>query len=104
LIRGVFRCGENEWNELIEDIDVHPSRTANQLALKWRQIKLIMINDLNRLRKENNGENIITKHEWMIAALEGLEKDFSNKRDETPSMLYEALFIDPSKLTPYQQS
>jgi len=23
LIRGVFRFGENEWSELIEDIDVH---------------------------------------------------------------------------------
>ena len=29
LIRGVFKYGENEWSELLEDIDVHPSRTPN---------------------------------------------------------------------------
>ncbi len=48
-------------------------------------------------------EKIITKHEWMIAALENLEKDMAVQKEETPSILYEALFIDPSKLTPYQQ-
>jgi hypothetical protein len=38
----------------------------------------------------------------MIAALALLEKDSGNKRDsETPDMLYDALYIDPSKLTPY---
>jgi hypothetical protein len=60
-----------------------------------------MHNDINRLIKESNGEKIITKHEWMIAALEVIEKDIVIKRDETPQMLYEALLIDPSKLTPY---
>jgi hypothetical protein len=40
----------------------------------------------------------------MIAALEILEKDLQFKREESPSVLYDALFIDPSKLTPYQQS
>jgi hypothetical protein len=29
LIRGVFRFGENEWPELLEDIDVNPSRSPN---------------------------------------------------------------------------
>ena len=38
----------------------------------------------------------------MIAALELLEKDTTLKRDETPSIMYEAIFIDPSKLTPFQ--
>lgn len=42
LIKGVFRFGENEWSELIEDIDVHPSRSPNQLAIKWKQIKYLM--------------------------------------------------------------
>jgi len=39
LIRGVFRYGENEWSELIEDIYDNPYRTPNQVAMKWRQIK-----------------------------------------------------------------
>ena len=29
LIKGIFNHGENEWSELIEDIEVHPSRTPN---------------------------------------------------------------------------
>jgi hypothetical protein len=58
--------------------------------------------DLKRLRAETEGAKIITKHEWMIAALEILEKDIQYKREENSSVLYDALFIDPSKLTPYQ--
>lgn len=56
----------------------------------------------------NRGEKIITKHEWMMAALDMLEKHEKSSYEqviimdeETPQMLYEALFIDPSKLTPY---
>jgi len=29
LIKGIFKYGENEWNELIEEIEVHPQRTPN---------------------------------------------------------------------------
>lgn len=36
LIRGVFRYGENEWSDLIDDIEVNPLRSPNHLALKWR--------------------------------------------------------------------
>ena len=60
-----------------------------------------MMTDLKRIKKETQGSKIVTKHEWMIAALEVLEKDVLLKRDESPSTLYDALFIDPSKLTPY---
>lgn len=40
----------------------------------------------------------------MIAALEALESLSENKKDELPAVLYDALFIDPTKLTPYQES
>ena len=66
-----------------------------------------MNNDISKIRKQFKGEKIVTKHEWMIAAIEALEKEIPNKRDdrdETPEILYDALFIDPCKLTPYQQS
>ena len=81
MIRGVFRYGENEWQELLQDgedeqayftggFSFHPTRTANQLAAKWRQVKALMIADIRRLR----GDKIFTKHEWMMSALDILEK------------------------------
>ena len=63
-----------------------------------------MKSDIKRAQKATNYEKIITKHEWMIAAIQVLEKEADLKREETPQMLYEVLFIDPSQLTPYQQS
>ena len=75
LIRGIFRFGENEWSDLMDDVEVHPSRTPNDLALKWRKVKQLMNTDIKRIIKESNFEKIITKHEWMVAALELLEKD-----------------------------
>ena len=37
----------------------------------------------------------------MIAAVTALEKQMGEVKDESPKALYDALFIDPSKLTPY---
>ena len=71
-----------------------------------------------KIRAETKGERIITKHEWMMGILDKLEKHDKTTLaknasssssvenaymldEETPQMLYEALFIDPSKLTPY---
>lgn len=72
-----------------------------------------MRQDIQKIRKASKGEKIFTKHEWMMSALDMLEKkdrkdpnykkeeDFSLLEiEEKPQMLYEALFIDPSKLTP----
>lgn len=96
MIRGVFRYGENEWSELLEDIYENPIRLPNEVALKWRQIKQLMKSDIKRALQATSYEKIITKHEWMIAAIETLEKETDLKREETPQMLYEVLFIDPS--------
>lgn len=49
-------------------------RSPNDAALKWKQIKNIMLNDLKRLKKQNNGQKFLTSHEWMIAAMSSLEK------------------------------
>jgi hypothetical protein len=129
----VFSYGENEWQELLVDGDdeptyqaggyaFHPSRTPNELALKWRQLKAVMRKDIMRVRAETKGERIITKHEWMMGVLDKLEKHDKTASlaknassassvenaymldEETTQMLYEALFIDPSKLTPYQHA
>lgn len=74
----------------------------------------MMRRDIMRVRAETKGERIITKHEWMMGVLDKLEKHDKTGRnaventymldEETPQMLYEALFIDPSKLTPYQHA
>ena len=61
-----------------------------------------MHQDIQKIKKETNGDKIITKHEWMIAAISILEKDLDSSREESLSKLYEVLFIDPTKLTPYQ--
>jgi len=52
----------------------HPERTPNELAHKWRQIKCIMRRDIQRIREKSKGEKIVTKHEWMMSALDILEK------------------------------
>ena len=74
-----------------------------------------MMKDLKKVTHLTKGEKIFTKHEWMMAALDMLEKQDKEETktseeiqslydEETPQMLYEALFIDPSKLTPYQHA
>jgi hypothetical protein len=44
-----------------------------------------MSKDIKRALAETKYEKIVTKHEWMIAALELLEEDHPNLRDEAPS-------------------
>lgn len=43
-----------------------------------------MRKDIKKAYIKTNYEKIITKHEWMIAAIDLLEKDQPNNRDETP--------------------
>ncbi len=38
----------------------------------------------------------------MVAALSSLEERTMIHNEESPAILYEQLFIDPSKLTPFQ--
>jgi hypothetical protein len=61
-----------------------------------------MMEDIERIKDETKHEKIVTKHEWMIAALQVLEEK-QGEDDSQLKQLYESLFIDPSKLTPYQQ-
>lgn len=72
------------------------------MALKWRQIKSLMHRDIQSIKKQSNGHKIVTKAEWMCAALEELEKKTLLNLEETPKYLYDSQLIDPSKLTPFQ--
>jgi len=60
-----------------------------------------MMKDIEKIKGETNGEKIITKNEWMISALEELEKNTLLNMEDTPSYLYDQIFIDPTKLTPF---
>ena len=108
----MFNLGENEWHELHEEINVHSSRTPNQLALKWRQIKRVMLSDINKISKSQIPNKLISQYEWMSAAILTLDKlalksqpDQEEKADTNQpgefKKFYEALFIDPGELTPY---
>ena len=58
--------------------------------------------DIKRAKRETNYNKIVTKQEWMVAALDLLESNLPKSKDlEMPMTLYETTFIDPSKLTPY---
>ena len=52
MIKVVFRYGENEWSDLNDDILEEKSRHPNEIALKWRQIKQLMNQDIKRVLKE----------------------------------------------------
>ncbi len=58
---------------------------------------------MKRIREEFKGEKIVTKHEWMIAAIQALEEISTSHKEDPAMSLYETLFIDPKKLTPFQQ-
>lgn len=61
-----------------------------------------MMEDIKRAKRETNYNKIVTKQEWMVAALDLLESNLPKSKDlEMPMTLYETTFIDPSKLTPY---
>ena len=60
-----------------------------------------MHKDIMKIKKKSGGKKILTKHEWMIAALEKLDKNTLLEKEDTPEFLYSQLFIDPTKLTPF---
>ena len=69
LLIGVFHFGEGEWQEIQRRINFSSSgllKTPNQLGHKWRQIKRVMKRDLKRLRRSLNGNQLVTKQDWII--------------------------------------
>jgi hypothetical protein len=43
-----------------------------------------MMRDIKRIRKATNNSKIITKNEWMIAALHELENSIKQENEEKP--------------------
>lgn len=72
LLRGIFRFGENNWKLILKEENFDKSRTVNQLILKWRMIKIFMKGELDAMNVKR--QKLITKENWIIAAIKGLEK------------------------------
>jgi len=70
LLKGIYKHGENEWNEILCSFKFKDSRTPNCLAFKWRELKTVMVDEIERLKKEGVS---LSHFEWLEAALKKLE-------------------------------
>ena len=72
LLVAVFNLGEGEWYEIQKRMDFSSSqviKSPNQVGFKWKQIKRVMKRDIKRMKKDQKGLVIVTKHEWIISTL-----------------------------------
>ena len=47
LLRGISNLGEGEWGLIREDEELLGAKRSNrELATKWRELKTLMLNDL----------------------------------------------------------
>ncbi len=102
LLRGVFKYGENEWRDILDDSDFNPARSANSLALMWQQIKYVMNKDLKR-SIEKHPDLLFSKSDWIIATIQELEKTQPMPNEEPISALQEQTFLNPH-LVPVSQA
>lgn len=87
LLRGVLKYGEQNWRTILNEEQFEKSRAVNQLVLKWRMIKIFMKGELDSLNVKR--QKLITKNDWIIAAIKGLEKK-NNIHREPPTDNYQA--------------
>ena len=85
LLRGILKHGEQNWKSILNEEQFEKSRTVNQLILKWRMIKIIMKGELDAMNVKR--QKLITKNDWVVAAIKGLEKKNNIHRD-LPAELY----------------
>lgn len=71
LLKGVAKYGEHSWSDLCDKYDFQAFRTANSLADKWRQLKILMLEDIQHAY---NARGItLTKWEWIQGFIRKLE-------------------------------
>ena len=68
----VMKHGENEWQAVKEEFGFAPQRRCRYLAYVWRSIKHSMARDLDEMNQRR--QKIVTKNEWLIAAVRQLEQ------------------------------
>lgn len=88
MLRGILKHGEWNWKIILTEEQFEKSRTVNQLVLKWRMIKIIMKGELDAMNVKR--QKLITKNDWIIAAIKGLEKK-NNVHRELPVESYHVL-------------
>lgn len=79
LLRGVFKYGESNWKAILNEEKFEKGRTVNQLILKWRMIKILIKSELDPMNVRR--QKLITRNDWIIAAIKALEKKNKIKRD-----------------------
>lgn len=100
LLRGILKHGEQNWRNILNEEQFEKSRTVNQLIFKWRMIKIIMKGELDAMNVKR--QKLITKNDWMVAAIKGLEKKNNIHRDlpvESYNTYSSALFRSCDKLS-----
>jgi hypothetical protein len=69
---GILKHGENSWTSILGDGEFEPSRTSNQVALKWQMIKIYMKGELDSINVKR--QKLITEDVWIIAVIKKLQK------------------------------
>lgn len=85
LLRGVFKHGEKDWKTMLNEEQFEKNRTVNQLIHKWRMVKIFMKGELDAMNVKR--QKLITRNDWIIAAIKALEKK-NNIHREPPVSFY----------------
>lgn len=84
LLRGIYKYGESNWNNILTEEKFDKDRTVNQLILKWRMIKIFMKGELDSMNVKR--QKLITRNDWILAAIKALEKRNKVNRDLPPNV------------------
>jgi len=72
LLKGICKHGEQAWSDILDKYNFQSMRTSNSLAYKWKQIKQIMLEDIQRIYKERGIK--ITIWDWIQCSIHNLEE------------------------------
>lgn len=71
LLKGVAKCGEHAWSDICDKYNFQSFRTPNSLGHKWSQLKLEMVEDIQKIY--SNKGMTITKWDWIQCYTHKLE-------------------------------
>jgi hypothetical protein len=72
LLKGVSKHGEQAWSDILDKYNFQSIRTSNSLAYKWKQIKLTMLEDMQRIFREKGIK--VTMWDWIQGSIHKLEE------------------------------
>eukprot|EP00826_Nyctotherus_ovalis_P054485 TRINITY_DN7138_c0_g1_i20.p1 TRINITY_DN7138_c0_g1~~TRINITY_DN7138_c0_g1_i20.p1 ORF type:complete len:433 (+),score=153.18 TRINITY_DN7138_c0_g1_i20:933-2231(+) len=71
LLKGIAKCGERAWSDVFDKYNFQSFRTPNSLAHRWSQMKMEMLEDIQRMYSARN--IVITKWDWIQGLIHKLE-------------------------------